>query len=64
MDKVEPIERANLRLLRRFRGGLRWDRLYRASSYLKSALWTVPFVAIALDLVVTPAVHALDARLQ
>ena len=27
---------------------LRWDRLYRATSYLKSALWTVPLFAIAI----------------
>jgi len=28
---------------------LTWGRLYRATSYLKSALWTVPLVAIVLD---------------
>jgi uncharacterized membrane protein len=52
------------RLRRRLRSGLGWGRVYRASSYLKSALWTVPFIAIALDLTLTPALHALDAWLQ
>ena len=28
---------------------LTWGRLYRATSYLKSALWTVPLVAIVLE---------------
>jgi uncharacterized membrane protein len=52
------------RLRRRLRSGLGWGRVYRASSYLKSALWTVPFIAIALDLTLTPALHALDTWLQ
>jgi len=45
------------------RSKLRWNRLFAAVSYLKSALWTVPFVAIALELVVTPILHRLDAWL-
>ncbi len=49
---------------RRFvRGKLSWNRLFGASSYLKSALWTVPIVAIAIELVVTPILHRLDAWL-
>ncbi len=47
----------------RLRDRLSWNRLYRATSYLKSALWTVPIVAIALVLLVTPFLHALDAWL-
>jgi uncharacterized membrane protein len=43
------------------RSRLTWGRLYRATSYLKSALWTVPLVAIALELMLAPMVHALDA---
>ena len=39
---------------------LAWDRLYRVASYLKSALWLVPFVAILLELVATRVLHALD----
>jgi uncharacterized membrane protein len=43
------------------RSKLTWGRLYRVTSYLKSALWTVPLVAIALELVLAPVIHALDA---
>jgi uncharacterized membrane protein len=49
---------------RRFRSLVRskltWGRLYRTTSYLKSALWTVPLVAIALELLLSPLIHALD----
>ena len=40
-----------------------WNRLYRATSYLKSALWTIPFLAIVLVLAIAPALRALDGRL-
>jgi hypothetical protein len=63
-DQLAPPGQERVRFLARVRDGLRWNRLYHASSYLKSALWTVPFVAIALDLAATPALHALDAWLQ
>jgi uncharacterized membrane protein len=42
------------------RSKLTWGRLYRTTSYLKSALWTVPLVAIALELLLSPMIHALD----
>jgi uncharacterized membrane protein len=49
---------------RQFRSYLRsrvtWGRLFRATSYLKSALWTVPLIAIALELMLAPMIHALD----
>ena len=49
---------------RRFRSFVRskvtWGRVYRTTSYLKSALWTVPLFAIALELVISPMIHALD----
>ena len=49
---------------RRFvRRHLAWGRLYRATSYLKSALWTVPLVAIVLEQLLAPLLRALDARL-
>jgi uncharacterized membrane protein len=48
----------------KFRSYLRsrvtWGRLYRATSYLKSALWTVPLIAIALELMIAPIIHAFD----
>lgn len=33
------------------RDQLAWNRVYRAFSYLRSALWTVPLVAVALEVV-------------
>lgn len=40
-----------------------WSRLYRTVSYLKSALWTVPFVSIVCVLAIAPALRALDGWL-
>jgi uncharacterized membrane protein len=40
-----------------------WHRLYRATSYAKSALWVIPFVAIVLVLAITPPLRALDGWL-
>ncbi len=42
---------------------LSWNRVYRAASYLRSALWIVPFVAIVLMLVTAPLLRRLDAWL-
>ena len=42
------------------RSRLAWGRVYRATSYLKSALWTVPLVAIALELLLSPLIRAFD----
>lgn len=38
-----------------------FSRLYRATSYVKSALWTVPLVAIVLVLVTAPLLRRFDA---
>jgi uncharacterized membrane protein len=46
------------------RSNLTWGRLYRTTSYLKSALWTVPLVAIVLEQLLAPLLYALDARLS
>jgi uncharacterized membrane protein len=40
-----------------------WNNVYRATSYLKSALWIVPFVAILLVLVIAPVLQWLDHAL-
>jgi uncharacterized membrane protein len=40
-----------------------WSRLFRATSYLKSSLWTVPLVAIVLDLLMVPVLRRIDAWL-
>ncbi len=49
---------------RQFRSFVRtkvtWGRVYRTTSYLKSALWTVPLIAIAIELLVAPMIHAVD----
>jgi len=42
---------------------LSWNRIFGASSYLKSALWTVPIIAIAIELVTAPILHRIDALL-
>ena len=39
---------------------LTWNRLYRATSYTRSALWIVPFFAILLVLVVAPSLVWFD----
>lgn len=57
--------KVRFRRTRRFvRSKLTWNRLYRATSYLKSALWTVPLIAIFIELLTTPFVHALDVWLH
>ncbi len=48
--------RAEKRLLSR----LAWNRAYRLVSYLRSALWVVPLVAMLLVLVVIRVLHWLD----
>jgi uncharacterized membrane protein len=45
------------------RSRLVWNRLYRDISYLKSALWIVPFIAILCVLAISPALRWLDNRL-
>jgi uncharacterized membrane protein len=39
---------------------LTWNRLYRATSYVRSALWVVPFLSILLVLVVAPSLVWFD----
>jgi uncharacterized membrane protein len=46
------------------RSKLTWNRVYRATSYLKSTLWTVPLVAIVLVLASGPVIRQLDAWLS
>jgi len=42
---------------------LTWNRLYRSLSYLRSALWFVPVIAIVLVMALAPFVRELDAAL-
>src|SRR5215218_9883149 len=41
---------------------LTWNRFYVTVSYVRSALWVVPFVAIVIVLMVAPILRWLDAR--
>jgi len=59
--------RAEVRLrrtARRAQRRLAWGRTYRLASYLRSALWTVPIVAIALVLVTVPVLRWVDGWLR
>ena len=65
----DPLTSSTLTSRRlRFRSFVRsnftWGRLYRTTSYLKSALWTVPLIAIALELLLAPIIRALDDWLR
>ena len=49
---------------RYIRGKLDWNDIYRATSYLRSALWVVPIVSIFLVLAIAPVLRVLDASLE
>ena len=40
-----------------------WNRRYQVKSYLRSALWIIPFVAVPLEQVAWVLAHTLDTRL-
>jgi uncharacterized membrane protein len=48
---------------RNIRSKLTWSRLYRASSYARSALWIVPFVAMFIVMAVGPLIRVIDRAL-
>jgi uncharacterized membrane protein len=51
------------RAKRYVRNRVAWNQLYRTVSYLRSALWVVPFLAIVLVLAIAPVLRVLDAWL-
>ena len=51
------------RAARRIKRTLVWNNFYRAASYLRSALWIIPFLSILLVLIVAPALRVLDVWL-
>ena len=61
---AEKIDTAWSRLVRRVERVLVWNNIYRATSYLRSALWTIPFLAILVVLVIAPTLRVLDAWLS
>ena len=60
---VENVEHLWHRADRYVRSKLVWNNIYRATSYLRSALWIAPFLAILLVLGVVPILRWIDARL-
>jgi uncharacterized membrane protein len=51
------------RALHYLRSQVTWNRVYRATSYVRSALWIVPFFSILLVLLVAPPLRWLDGWL-
>ncbi len=51
------------RIERYIKRKLLWSRFFRTHSYMRSALWTIPFVAIVLVLAITPTLRTLDELL-
>jgi len=51
------------RIERYIKRNLLWSRFFRTHSYMRSAIWTIPFVAIVLVLAITPLLRALDELL-
>ena len=51
------------RLERYIRSKLLWSRFFGAASYLRSALWIIPFIAIVLVFAITPTLRTLDELL-
>jgi uncharacterized membrane protein len=57
---AEKLDTAWERLARRVERALVWNNIYRATSYLRSALWTIPLLAMLLVLLIAPALRLLD----
>ena len=51
------------RAARRIEQALVWNNIFRATSYLRSALWIIPFLSIVLVLILAPLLRVLDAWL-
>ncbi len=51
------------RVAHRIERALVWNNIYRATSYLRSALWIIPLLSIVLVLVMAPLLRVLDAWL-
>jgi uncharacterized membrane protein len=58
------ISGQTLRAKRYVRRRLLWNHAYRALSYLRSALWVVPLLAILLVFVTAPVLRVLDSWLD
>jgi uncharacterized membrane protein len=63
-DLVANLQVSWRRVKRDLRRKLTWSRLYRVTSYTRSALWIVPFVAIVAVLASVPILRVLDNWLK
>jgi uncharacterized membrane protein len=61
--RIFATDRYGRRVERFVRTRLVWNRLYRAISYVRSALWVAPLVSLLLVVVFAPLIHHLDAWL-
>jgi uncharacterized membrane protein len=61
---VDVADRLWRRAERYVQSKLHWSNFYRATSYLRSSLWIIPFLAIVLVLAIAPALRMLDAWLR
>ena len=52
------------RLVAGVRARITWNRIFRTTSYLKSALWVIPLFAIVAVLVLAPLLRELDEALR
>ena len=52
------------RAKRDFHRKVTWGRVYRATSYARSALWIVPFVAIVMVVILVPLIRVIDAAVD
>jgi uncharacterized membrane protein len=60
---AEKIDGFLHRASRRIEHALMWNNIYRATSYLRSALWTIPLLSIVLVLILAPLLRVVDAWL-
>src|SRR5262245_27219084 len=60
VNVTAPARRLWRRADRYVESQLTWNRLYRTTSYVRSALWIVPFLAILLVLIVAPSLVWFD----
>ncbi len=63
-DLVANLRVSWRRVKRDLRRRLTWSRLYRFTSYTRSALWVVPFIAIIAVLASVPIINVLDNWLK
>lgn len=62
-DAARKIDDVLHRAALRVRRALVWNRIYRTTSYLRSALWTIPLLSILLVLILAPGLRVLDSWL-